>query len=120
MLEELRPLNWDIVPVNEEYDTLEDGHCWFGSGGTPGKHGVGILLNQKWSMGVRGWRAFGTRIGVLDVDIAQRWHSWLRELQITLLTHGAADPQAQAARRRVAISSSRHGFFRRFDSRNKP
>ena len=31
---------------DEEIVRLESGHHWFGSGGTSGKHGVGILLNR--------------------------------------------------------------------------
>ena len=38
----------------------------------------------------------------------QRWHSWLRELQITLLTHDAA--LAALELERSIASSSRHGF----------
>ena len=45
---------------------------------------------------------------------AQRWHSWLRELQLTRLTHDAA-----LARRGSDRALSRHGFFRRFGSRNQ-
>jgi len=43
---------------------------------------------------------------------AQRWHSWLRELQITLLTHDAASAALET-------ELDWHGFFRRFDSRNQ-
>ena len=49
LLGELSTLGWDAVLINEswraqreEYDTLEQGHVWLGSGGMAGKRGVGI------------------------------------------------------------------------------
>ena len=58
---ELEGVHWDAVLVNEtwrdereEYMTLSSGDVWCGSGGTPGKHGVGILLHERWSKKISG------------------------------------------------------------------
>ena len=75
LIAEVQPPQWDADMINEtwraeteEYDTLESKHIWFGSGGTAGRHGVGILLHSRWTDYVRGWRAVSTRVGVLDLD----------------------------------------------------
>ena len=54
--EELTKIEWDAVLVNEtwrqeeeeEIVKLSSGDHWFGSGGSAGKHGVGILLRHQW------------------------------------------------------------------------
>eukprot|EP00973_Karenia_brevis_P092905 12414597-Karenia_brevis.AAC.1 len=75
LLLELTDVHWDAVVVNEtwreareEFAEVHDGHVWFGSGGTAGKHGVGILLHERWSNHVRSWRATNTRLGYLDIN----------------------------------------------------
>jgi hypothetical protein len=64
LLAVMKHVKWDAVMINEswreeaeEFDTLECKHVWFGSGGTRGKHGVGILLHSRWAPYVHGWRA---------------------------------------------------------------
>ena len=69
----------DAVTINEtwrgateEIEKLRDGHLWFGSGGTAGKHGVGILLHRKWSHRVQNFEAVHSRLAFLDVCVACR------------------------------------------------
>ena len=88
---EIDLVEWDVVLVSEtwreeveEYDTLESKHIWFGSGGTRGKHGVGILVHKRWSNHVRGWRAINTRIGVLDIDVGP----WKLSVFVVYMPHG--------------------------------
>eukprot|EP00973_Karenia_brevis_P054422 7562530-Karenia_brevis.AAC.1 len=78
LLAELEMTQWDVVLLNEtwrganeEFDTLESGHLWLGSGGTAGKHGVGILLHRRWSHQVKSWHASSTRLGVLELDLGR-------------------------------------------------
>jgi exonuclease III len=118
---EAEQVEWDAVLVNEtwreqeaEYDTLESKHIWFGSGGTKGKHGVGILLHRRWSNSVRGWRAVNTRIGVLDLDVGP----WKLAIIVVYMPHcGKSDScleevystisnlikEARTAKRRIVI-----------------
>ena len=91
LLIEVDQVEWDVVLVSEtwreeveEYDTLESKHIWFGSGGTRGKHGVGILVHKRWSNHVRGWRAINTRIGVLDIDVGP----WKLSVFVVYMPHG--------------------------------
>eukprot|EP00973_Karenia_brevis_P020793 2856637-Karenia_brevis.AAC.1 len=48
-------------------DDLQDGHVWLGSGGTPGKHGIGIVLHARWSSYIKAWRPWTERIGFVDI-----------------------------------------------------
>ena len=57
MLTECKGMKWDAVLFNEtwreaaeEITKLIDGNTWFGSGGSIGKRGVGILLHKKWGL----------------------------------------------------------------------
>ena len=74
---ECERLAWDAVLVNEtwrkdeeEVVKLKDGHTWCGSGGTAGKHGVGILLNKRWTLSR--FKAISTRLCVLEVEAESR------------------------------------------------
>ena len=58
-------------PRKEEYDTLHNGHLWLGSGGAPGKHGVGILLHKRWAKYNPRWRAISPRLGVMELSVKQ-------------------------------------------------
>ena len=40
-------------------------------GGTAGKHGVGVLLHNRWSNYVHRQRAISPRLGVLDLNVQQ-------------------------------------------------
>eukprot|EP00973_Karenia_brevis_P077585 10781249-Karenia_brevis.AAC.1 len=75
---------WDAIFFNEtwreyksESDTLHNNCMWFGSGGTSGKHGVGILLHRSWGKFVQSWRAVSERLGVLEINA--------RSLRLSLL-----------------------------------
>eukprot|EP00973_Karenia_brevis_P076655 10647822-Karenia_brevis.AAC.1 len=78
LLAEIGLEHWDAVIINEtwrgereEFDTIRFGlnkYVWLGSGGTPGKHGVGILLHSRWSSHVKGWSAVNERVGYLDIQ----------------------------------------------------
>ena len=55
MMHEVSDCAWDLLAVNEtwreekeEIFKLNSRHTWFGSGGVAGKHGVGVLLNERW------------------------------------------------------------------------
>ena len=74
LLWEAKTIPWDVILVNEtwrdgqeEFDELENGHVWLGSGGTKGKHGVGALVHKRWKEAIR-WRAISPRLGVLRLD----------------------------------------------------
>ena len=75
LLSEMRGIEWDAILCNEtwretkeEFDTLDSGHMWLGSGGTAGKHGVGILLHERWANTVHRWRALSPRLGLLELN----------------------------------------------------
>eukprot|EP00973_Karenia_brevis_P004627 633432-Karenia_brevis.AAC.1 len=55
----------------EELVTLHGGHVWCGSGGSQGKHGVGILLHERWSRCIQRWKAINSRLGLLELSINQ-------------------------------------------------
>ena len=42
---------------------------WMGSGGKRGKHGVGILLHQRWASCVRRFSAKSERLAELELDV---------------------------------------------------
>ena len=72
---EVSDLKWDALLFNEtwreakeEYDTLHNNHVWLGSGGSAGKHGVGILLNERWAKFVYRWSAVSPRLGILELN----------------------------------------------------
>ena len=74
---EMSGSKWDAIIFNEtwrgekeEFHTLHNGHLWFGSGGSAGKHGVGILLHRRWAQCVHSWRALGQRLGVLELKLS--------------------------------------------------
>ena len=65
---------WDLILLNEtwraekeEIIELASGDIWLGSGGTAGKHGVGILVNHRWAGALDRWRAILERIGLLEI-----------------------------------------------------
>ena len=75
---ELSDTAWDAILFNEtwraekeEYDTLHNGHLWLGSGGAPGKHGVGILLHKRWAKYNPRWRVISSRLGVMELSVKQ-------------------------------------------------
>ena len=75
LLSEMRGIEWDAIlcsetrrETKEEFDTLGSGHMWLGSGGTAGKHGVGILLHERWANSVHRWRALSPRLGLLELN----------------------------------------------------
>lgn len=53
-------------PVREVFVT-DFGHTWFGSGGVRGAHGVGILLNTRWSY--KSFTAISSRVYALDLRL---------------------------------------------------
>ena len=61
----------------EEQDRMRDGHIWMGSGGTKGKHGVGILL-KKWTNEIKRFSACSERMAELELDVGA--------LRLTLIT----------------------------------
>ena len=84
VLEELGEAQWDVVFFKETWRLeaeedflLESGHRFFGSGGARrtnsnlGKHGVGILLHQRWSKFVVGVRAVSAQIVYVDLQIGR-------------------------------------------------
>jgi hypothetical protein len=73
LLLECETLRWDAILVNETWRSaaeeiikLESGHYWFGSGGTEGKHGVGILLRKGFTL--QKFVAISPRLCYLEVD----------------------------------------------------
>ena len=65
VLHELEGRHWDAVAFAETWRSECDeawktrwGHSWFGSGGTRGTRGVGILLHSRWAS-----RSFQTSLG---------------------------------------------------------
>ena len=57
LLEELSHIEWDICLLNETWREKKEeiwtssGHMFMGSGGTPRKNGVAILLHRRWTKG---------------------------------------------------------------------
>jgi hypothetical protein len=55
LLAELGEQDWDLLIFTEtwregrdEAFRIDQGHYWFGSGGTKGRCGVGFLLHSRW------------------------------------------------------------------------
>eukprot|EP00973_Karenia_brevis_P083950 11648205-Karenia_brevis.AAC.1 len=78
---ELEGNDWDAVLLNEtwreqkeEFDELESGNLWMGSGGSRGKHGVGILLHKRWANFKPSWTAINQRLGYMDLNIG-KWRA---------------------------------------------
>ena len=76
LLTELESTEWDAITINEtwrgeaeEIERLSGGQLWCGSGGTAGKHGVGVLLHSKWARKVLRFKAISPRLAVLDVSL---------------------------------------------------
>jgi len=77
LMMELDDAQWDAITINEtwraskeEEEQLENKHLWFGSGGTAGKHGVGIFVNKRWSKKVQRFRAVSSRLAAVDVSLS--------------------------------------------------
>ena len=74
VLHELEGRHWDAVAFAETWRSECDearktrwGHSWFGSGGTRGTRGVGILLHSRWAHAL--FRPVSERLCVLDVKL---------------------------------------------------
>ena len=74
VLQELEGKHWDAVAFAETWRSECDeawktrwGHSWFGSGGTLGTRGVGILLHSRWAHVL--FRPVSERLCVLDVKL---------------------------------------------------
>ena len=74
VLQELEGRHWDAVAFSETWRSecgeawkTRWGHSWFGSGGTRGTRGVGILLHSRWTHFL--FRAVSERLCVLDVKL---------------------------------------------------
>ena len=87
LLAELEGVEWDAVTINEtwrtskeEIECLKSKHVWYGSGGSAGKHGVGLLLHKKWAGQVERFDAISPRLAVLVVraTLGKRWQSYQR------------------------------------------
>ena len=66
---------WDIIIFAETWRQeareaweLEEGHHWFGSGGSARSCGVGVLLNKRWVHTL--FRPLSNRLAILDVKIS--------------------------------------------------
>ena len=53
---DLSSMSWDVVVITEtwradtsEYFVMNDGHFFYGSGGTRGSCGIGFLINNRWT-----------------------------------------------------------------------
>ena len=71
MLKEIEGHAWDAVIVNEawcelpeELIQLPDRSLWCGSGGTAGKHGVGVLQHRDWKLD--NFKAISSRLCVVN------------------------------------------------------
>ena len=74
VLHELEGRHWDAVAFAEIWRSecheawkTRWGHSWFGSGGTRGTRGVGILLHSRWAHVL--FRPVSERLCVLDVKL---------------------------------------------------
>ena len=74
VLQELEGRHWDAVAFSETWRSECDeawktrwGHSWFGSAGTRGTRGVGILLHSRWTHVL--FRPVSERLCVLDVKL---------------------------------------------------
>jgi len=75
LLAEADDTHWDCIMVNETWRELKEenvelscGHLWFGSGGTKGKHGIGVLLHKRWESAKPIWKAMNERLGTLTLN----------------------------------------------------
>ena len=73
LFEELRGIHWDVLVLVETWrEECEEmwptvsGHLWCGSGGSRGKHGVGILVHSRWT--VDSFRAINDRVCSVDIN----------------------------------------------------
>ena len=72
-LQESKQVRWHAILVNEtwrkekeEVMRLESGDLWLGSGGTEGKHGVGVLLSKDLSL--QRFVAISPRLSYVEAD----------------------------------------------------
>ena len=72
LLTELSDISWDVVVITEtwreatrEYFVLACGHSFYGSGGTRGACGVGVLVNKRWAS--HNFTAINERLCLLDL-----------------------------------------------------
>ena len=100
LIAELEDTTWDIVTLNEtwrtertELWTTERGkHVFAGSGNDEPHHGVAILINAKWTRGIKGFNAISSRMAALDIDIA----TWKLRVIASYFPHcGYADTHVQ-------------------------
>ena len=98
LLVECDAIEWDVILVNEtwrgqseEIVKLKGGHMWFGSSGSAGKHGVGILLHRRWSF--QRFRAVSSRLCMLEVDADERKFNFI----VAYMPHGGySDEEVEA------------------------
>ena len=107
LTEEANAVSWDVILVNEtwreEAEELvepESGHIWMGSGGTKGKHGVGILLHRRWKNKIT-WKAVCSRVGALWMSVG----STKLAIIVVYMPHcGYPDPQVEAIYRKLDVA----------------
>ena len=73
LFKELELFHWDAICLSEtwrehqrELWTSQRGHTFGGSGGTPGKHGVAIIINHALNARIEAFQAISERIAAMD------------------------------------------------------
>ena len=93
---ELQVRRWDAVLISEiwrekrrERWKTEEGHMFFGSGGSRGEKGTGLILHRRWVSNFRAFHAVNHRVCAVDFDA--RGHK-LR-LVAVYMPHGGCDDE---------------------------
>lgn len=115
-LHECGDFTWDVVLVNEtwrkegeEILKLDTGHCWLGSGGSEGKHGVGALLRR--GMILQRFVAISPRLCYVEADDAHQKYSII----VAYMPHGGyADPDIEGMYKQISELIKRAKKARRF------
>ena len=83
LFEELRGIHWDVLVLVETWrEECEEmwptvsGHLWCGSGGSRGKHGVGILVHSRWT--VDSFQELNDRVCSVDINTVSLFSASLR------------------------------------------
>ena len=75
-LHEVGEQQWDVIMFSETWResrietwSTQDGHTWFGSGGSLRQRGVGFLLHSRWTHKL--FKPISDRIAVLDICVSK-------------------------------------------------
>ena len=114
---EFENIHWDLLIFTETWREekseawqTQDGHSWFGSGGSKRSKGVGFLLHSRWSH--KSFNPVSERLATLDIQFAK--HHDFRFIAVYMPHGGHDDLDVEAVYYQIAAETRE---ARRKDSR---